>query len=310
MKIYDNITQLIGNTPLIRIKRIEKEFNSLAEIVVKVESFNPLNSVKDRIAYAMINDALKSGVINKDTTLVEPTSGNTGIGLAYVSAALGLKLIVTMPETMSKERILIMQALGAKVILTEGSLGMTGAINKAKEIVENNDNHYMLQQFNNPSNPEIHRKTTALEILKDTNGQVDIFVAGVGTGGTITGVGEVLKNYNSNIKVIAVEPDSSAVLSNEKPGPHKIQGIGAGFIPNVLNTNIYDEIIKVSNEDAINMTKMIAKKEGIFVGVSSGAALHAAIEVSKRKENANKRIVVILPDTGERYLTTSVFENV
>ena len=310
MKIYDNITQLIGNTPLIRIKRIEKEFNSLAEIVVKVESFNPLNSVKDRIAYAMINDALKSGVINKDTTLVEPTSGNTGIGLAYVSAALGLKLIVTMPETMSKERILIMQALGAKVILTEGSLGMTGAINKAKEIVENNDNHYMLQQFNNPSNPEIHRKTTALEILKDTDGQVDIFVAGVGTGGTITGVGEVLKNYNSNIKVIAVEPDSSAVLSNEKPGPHKIQGIGAGFIPNVLNTNIYDEIIKVSNEDAINMTKMIAKKEGIFVGVSSGAALHAAIEVSKRKENANKRIVVILPDTGERYLTTSVFENV
>lgn len=310
MKIYDNITQLIGNTPLIRIKRIEKEFNSLAEIVVKVESFNPLNSVKDRIAYAMINDALKSGVINKDTTLVEPTSGNTGIGLAYVSAALGLKLIVTMPETMSKERILIMQALGAKVILTEGSLGMTGAINKAKEIVGNNDNHYMLQQFNNPSNPEIHRKTTALEILKDTDGQVDIFVAGVGTGGTITGVGEVLKNYNSNIKVIAVEPDSSAVLSNEKPGPHKIQGIGAGFIPNVLNTNIYDEIIKVSNEDAINMTKMIAKKEGIFVGVSSGAALHAAIEVSKRKENANKRIVVILPDTGERYLTTSVFENV
>lgn len=308
MKIAQNYTELIGNTPLLRVNKFEKSIGANAEIVVKLESFNPLSSVKDRLAIALITTIEKAGLINDNTVFVEPTSGNTGIGLAFVCAAKGYRLILTMPETMSKERMLTMKALGAELILTEGKLGMKGAIAKAKELAELNPNYIVPQQFDHLANPEIHRRTTAVEILNDTEGKVDIFVAGVGTGGTITGVGEVLKKHNSNIKVVAVEPSDSPVLAGGNAGPHKIQGIGAGFVPSVLNTAIYDEVIKVSNDDAFSYSRKLAKTEGVLVGISSGAALKAAAELALREENKGKRIVVILADSGERYLSTALYE--
>ncbi len=303
--IFETIGDTIGGTPLVRLKRITRD--SGADIVVKLESFNPMSSVKDRIGYAMIKSAEEKGEIKENTVLVEPTSGNTGIALAFISASKGYKLILTMPDTMSIERRKLLTALGAELILTPGKEGMPGAIKKAKELVKNNENHIMLQQFQNPANPEIHRNTTAEEIWDDTDGKVDIFIAGVGTGGTITGTGEALKKKNKGIKVIAVEPADSPVLSGGKAGPHKIQGIGAGFIPDVLNRDIIDEIVKVSNESAADTSRKLAREEGIFCGISSGAALYAAIEVGKRKEHRNNLIVVLLPDTGERYLSTDLF---
>lgn len=305
MKIYDNITDLIGNTPLLRIKSLSEE--SGADIIGKLEYFNPLSSVKDRIALAMISDGEKKGILKKGGLIIEPTSGNTGIGLAFVAAARGYRLTLTMPETMSSERKLLLKALGAELVLTPGEKGMTGAVEKAEELHKQNKGSFMPQQFKNPANPEIHRKTTAVEIWNDTGGKLDIFVAGIGTGGTITGCGEALKNKNPAIKVIAVEPDESAVLSGEKPGPHKIQGIGAGFIPDVLNRKVYDEIIRVNSVQAADIVRTLAKKEGIFLGISSGAALKAAYEVGKRPENKGKIIVAILPDSGERYLSTWIF---
>ncbi len=305
-KIYSNILETIGNTPLVKLNRITEK--SVARVAAKIESFNPLASVKDRIGYSMILEAEKNNKIKKDTVFVEPTSGNTGIALAYISAARGYKLILTMPDTMTIERRKLLKALGAELILTPGKDGMPGAINKAKELVNENDNYILLQQFQNPANPEIHRKTTAEEIWNDTDGKVDIIVSGVGTGGTITGTAEVIKSRKESFKAIAVEPEDSPVLSGGKPGPHKIQGIGAGFIPDVLNTDIIDEIIKVSNNDAIKRARELAKLEGIFAGISSGAALHAALKVSRREENRDKLIVVVLPDTGERYLSTTLFE--
>ena len=304
MKIADNITQLIGNTPMVRLKRIC--MNLQAEIIAKLESFNPFSSVKDRIGLAMIEDAEKRGLLKAGMTIVEPTSGNTGIALAFVSAVKGYKLILTMPENMSVERMKIMRALGAKIILTPKEKGMKGAIEKAKELMKKG--YFMPQQFKNPANPDIHRKTTAREIWEATDGKIDIFVAGVGTGGTITGVGEVLKKLKPTVKIIAVEPAESAVLSGGSPGPHKIQGIGAGFIPDILNTNIIDEIAKVKSEDAGKMIHHLARMEGILAGISSGAALYAALKVARRKENKGKMIVAIFPDTGERYLSTWVFE--
>lgn len=307
--ISKKLTDLIGNTPLLELSNFEKKKNAFAAIVGKLEYFNPAGSVKDRIGYAMIADAEKKGLINADTTIIEPTSGNTGIALAFVSAAKGYKLILTMPETMSIERRKLLKALGAELILTPGSAGMKGAINEAERLHKEIINSYIPLQFNNPSNPEVHRKTTAEEIWRDTDGKVDIFVAGVGTGGTVTGVGEVLKKKNPEIKIVAVEPETSPVLSEGKAGPHKIQGIGAGFVPVVLNAAIIDEIIKVKDEDAFATGRELARTEGLLVGISSGAAVYAALKLSVREENKGKNIVVLLPDTGERYLSTALFND-
>ncbi len=306
-KIYEDITKTVGNTPLVKINKLNKNPNT---ILVKLESFNPYSSVKDRIGVAMIEAAEKEGKINKDTVIIEPTSGNTGIALAFVAAAKGYKLILTMPETMSIERRQLLKILGAELVLTDGTKGMSGAVAKAEELVAETKNSFMPQQFNNQANPEIHRKTTAIELINDTNGKIDIFISGIGTGGTITGVGEILRKKNPNVKLIAVEPKDSPVLSGGAPGPHKIQGIGAGFIPKVLNRDIIDEIILVSNEDAGETARQLAKTEGILAGISSGAALWAGLEVAKRKENKDKTIVVILPDSGERYLSTWLFQNI
>lgn len=306
-KIYEDITKTIGHTPLVRINNLTKGFN--ATILAKLESFNPLSSVKDRIGVSMINAAENEGLIKKDTVIIEPTSGNTGISLAFVCAARGYKLILAMPETMSLERRQLLKIFGAELVLTEGPRGMAGAIEKANELAANTKNSFVPQQFNNLANPEIHRKTTAEEIWADTDGSVDIFIAGIGTGGTITGVGEVLKKRKPLVRIIAVEPVDSPVLSGGSPGPHKIQGIGAGFIPEILNTNVIDEIIKVSNEDAGIVARKMAREEGILAGISSGAAMWAAIEVAKCTESDKKNIVVVLPDTGERYLSTWLFNN-
>lgn len=305
MKIAKDITRLIGNTPLIRLNRITD--NCVASIAAKLEFFNPGSSIKDRIGLSMIEQAEKEGKIKKNTVILEPTSGNTGIALAFVCAVKGYKLVLTMPETMSLERRQLLKAFGAEIILTAGREGMVGAVKRAEELAGADKSYFMPQQFKNPANPEIHRRTTAQEIWSDTDGKVDILVAGVGTGGTITGIAEMIKKRKPSLKVVAVEPKDSAVLSGEKPGIHKIQGIGAGFIPEVLNTQIIDEIIQVSNEDAINTARSLAFKEGILAGISSGAAVFAALEVAKRKENKGKLAVVILPDTGERYLSTELF---
>lgn len=305
--IYKGTIGLIGNTPLVEVENIEKEEGLQARILVKLEYFNPAGSVKDRIAKAMLEDAESKGLLNKDSVIIEPTSGNTGIGLAAVAAAKGYRVILTMPETMSVERRNILKAYGAEVVLTEGDKGMKGAIAKAEELAKELPNSYIPGQFDNPANPEIHKKTTGPEIWKDTDGEVDFFVAGVGTGGTITGTGEYLKEQNPNVKVVAVEPASSPVLSEGKAGPHKIQGIGAGFVPATLNTKVYDEVFKVENEDAFATGKLLAKKEGVLVGISSGAALYAAIQIAKRPENKGKTIVVLLPDTGDRYYSTPLF---
>ena len=306
-KIYKSADELIGRTPLLELTHIEKEFNLKAKILAKLEYFNPAGSVKDRIAKAMIDDAENKGILKQGSTIIEPTSGNTGIGLCSVAAARGYKVIIVMPETMSVERRQLMKAYGAFLVLTEGSLGMKGAIAKAEELSKEIPNSFVAGQFVNPANPEIHRKTTGPEIWEDTDGEVDIFVAGVGTGGTVTGVGQYLKSQNPDIRIVAVEPKSSAVLSTGVAGPHKIQGIGAGFVPQVLDTSVYDEIIPVENEDAFSYGRLIGKKEGVLVGISSGAALYAAIELAKRAENEDKNIVVLLPDTGDRYLSTPLF---
>lgn len=306
-KIYTSATQLIGKTPLLELTHIEQEYGLEAHILAKLEYFNLSGSVKDRIAKAMIEDAERAGKLQPGATIIEPTSGNTGIGLASVGTSKGYKVVLVMPETMSVERRQIMKAYGAELVLTEGAKGMKGAIEKAKELAANTPGSFLPGQFANPANPKIHRETTGPEIYEDTDGHVDIFVAGVGTGGTITGVGEYLKEKNPNLKIVAVEPASSPVLSTGKAGPHKIQGIGAGFVPEILNTGIYDEIISVEDRDAFATGKQIGKQEGILVGISSGAAVWAAIEVAKRPENAGKTIVVLLPDTGDRYLSTALF---
>ncbi len=304
---YKGTLGLIGNTPLVEVVNIEKELGLEATVLVKLEYFNPAGSVKDRIAKAMIEDAEEKGILKEGSVIIEPTSGNTGIGLASIAAAKGYRIILTMPETMSIERRNILKAYGAELVLTEGSKGMKGAIAKANELAEEIPGSFIPGQFVNPANPAIHRATTGPEIWKDTDGKVDIFIAGVGTGGTLTGVGEYLKGQNPDIKVVALEPSSSPVLSEGKAGAHKIQGIGAGFVPDVLNTSIYDEIFKAENEDAFAAAKLLAKKEGILVGISSGAALHGAIQLAKRPENKGKTIVALLPDTGDRYYSTPLF---
>ena len=306
-KIYTSADQFIGRTPLLELTHIEKEFALKAKIVAKLEYFNPAGSVKDRIAKAMLDDAEKAGKLKPTSTIIEPTSGNTGIGLASVAASRGYKIIIVMPETMSVERRQLMKAYGAELVLTEGAKGMKGAIAKAEELAHTIPDSFIPGQFVNPSNPKAHFETTGPEIWEDTDGKVDYFVAGVGTGGTITGVGQFLKSKNANVKVVAVEPKSSAVLSTGVAGSHKIQGIGAGFVPDVLDTKVYDEIIPVENDDAFATGKLFGKKEGVLVGISSGAALWAAIEIAKRSENAGKTIVVLLPDTGDRYLSTALF---
>lgn len=305
-KIYNSITELIGRTPLLRLNRVAEGVDG--RVLVKMESMNPLSSVKDRIGLSMIEDAERRGLIDKSTVIVEPTSGNTGIALAFVAASRGYRLILTMPETMSVERRSLLKALGADIVLTPGSEGMKGAIAKAQEILESSPSAFMPQQFENPANPEIHRQTTAEEIWEDTDGEVDFLVAGVGTGGSLTGIGEVLKERKSDVTVIAVEPVESPVLSGGAPGPHKIQGIGAGFVPSVLNTGIIDEIIKVDASDAFQTSRLMAKKEGILAGISAGANVWAALQVARRPENSGKTIVTILCDTGERYLSTKLFE--
>ena len=308
-KIYTSADQLVGKTPLLELTHIEKALGLQAKIFAKLEYFNPAGSVKDRIAKAMIEDAEAKGLLKEDSVIIEPTSGNTGIGLAAIAAAKGYRIIIVMPETMSVERRQLMKAYGAELVLSEGAKGMKGAIAKANEIAEQTPNSFIPGQFVNPANPKIHRETTGPEIYEDTDGSVDFLVAGVGTGGTITGAGEYLKSVKSDVKVVAVEPKTSAVLSTGVPGPHKIQGIGAGFVPDVLNTSIYDEIIPVTNEDAFATGKLIGKSEGVLVGISSGAATFAAIEIAKRPENKGKNIVVILPDTGDRYLSTALFQD-
>lgn len=307
-KIAKKLTDLIGNTPLLELGTYRDENNLEANLIAKVEYFNPLGSVKDRVANAMIETAIKEGKINKDTVIIEPTSGNTGIGLAFVTATKGLHLILTMPETMSIERRRIVAALGAEVVLTPGAEGMKGAIAKAEALKEEYGNAFIPQQFENEANPKIHFETTGPEIWRDTDGKVDIFVAGVGTGGTVTGIGKYIKSQNPNAKIVAVEPATSAVLSGKKPGPHKIQGIGAGFVPKVLDLDIVDEIIPVENDDAFNTSRAVAKAEGLLVGISAGASIYAATELAKRPENKGKNIVILLPDTGERYLSTTLFE--
>ena len=309
-KIYDDITQTIGNTPLVRLNRTAAAHGALADVLLKLEFFNPLSSVKDRIGKAMIEDALKSGRVKQDTVLIEPTSGNTGIALAFVAAAHGLKIILTMPETMSIERRKLLKILGARLVLTEGAKGMKGAIAKAEELNKQIPNSVILQQFTNPANPEIHRKTTAEEIWRDTDGTVDFVVSGIGTGGTITGVGEVLKSRKPSVKIVAVEPDASPVLSGGQPGPHKLQGIGPGFVPAVLNTKIYDEIIRVKEVDSGPVSKQVNQLDGIPIGISSGAATWAALQLAKRPENKGKVIVVIIPSSSERYLSTWLFADV
>ena len=306
-RIYKSLTDLIGKTPLLELSNFEKKNDIKATVIAKLEYFNPAGSVKDRIAKAMIDDAEVKGILKPDTVIIEPTSGNTGIGLASVASARGYKIILVMPETMSIERRNLLKAYGAELVLTEGPKGMSGAIAKANELVNENPNSFMPGQFKNPANPAIHIETTGPEIWEDTDGNVDIFVAGIGTGGTITGVGEYLKSKKPNIKIVAVEPDASPVLSGGNPGPHKIQGIGPGFVPDVLNTKIYDEIIRVKNEDAFATARQLSRTEGLLVGISSGAATWAAAELAKRPENAGKVIVVLLPDTGERYLSTPLF---
>ena len=309
-KIYNDITETIGNTPLVRLNRTAAAHHAQAEILLKLEFFNPLSSVKDRIGFAMIDDALKSGKINAKTVLIEPTSGNTGIALAFVAAAKGLKLILTMPETMTMERRKILKILGARLVLTEGPKGMKGAIAKAEELQAKIPNSVILQQFANPANPAIHRKTTAEEIWRDTDGKVDIVVSGIGTGGTITGVGEVLKARKPSVKIVALEPDGSPVLSGGAPGPHKLQGIGAGFVPAILNTKIYDEVIRVKEADSGPISKQVNALDGIPIGISSGAAVWAALQLAQRPENKGKQIVVIIPSSSERYLSSWLFADV
>jgi cysteine synthase A len=307
-RIAKKLTDLIGNTPLLELGNFSRENEAVTSVTAKLEYFNPGGSVKDRIGFSMIEDAENKGILNKDTVIIEPTSGNTGIALAFIAAAKGYRLILTMPETMSVERRNLLKALGAELVLTPGPEGMPGAIRKAEELHAEYADSFLPQQFKNLANPEIHRKTTAEEIWNDTDGEVDLFVSGVGTGGTITGVGEVLKQRNPNVKIVAVEPFDSPVISGGKPGPHKIQGIGAGFIPDILNTGVIDEIILVKNEDALRTGRSLARTEGLIVGISSGAAAYAALQLAQREENRGKRIVVILPDTGERYLSTLLYQ--
>ena len=308
MKIAKKLTDLIGHTPLLELSNYEKKHALEATLIAKVESFNPLSSVKDRVGFALSQDAEERGLVNQDTTIIEPTSGNTGVGLAFVAASRGYRLILTMPETMSLERRRLVSALGAELVLTEGAAGMKGAIAKAEELAKEIPNSFIPGQFTNPANPAAHRATTAQEIWEDTDGKIDLFVAGIGTGGTITGTGEGLKAHNPGIRIVGVEPASSPVISQGKAGPHKIQGIGAGFVPDILNTDILDEVLTATNEDAYATAKELARTEGLLVGISAGAAVFAATQLAKRPENKGKQIVVLLPDTGERYLSTGVFD--